>query len=113
MSIFCYTFFLIAIELTEFLGVLDKQADEQRKKLIHHAAERKPRRSGSDADTDPPENPPKWAVSKEWQKGILHLILLDRMHCDVNFPAGDDNGEHGQVSVPEMNLSGSESAENE
>ena len=33
------------------------------------------------------------------------------MHCDVNFPAGDDNGEHGLVSVPEMNLS--ESDENE
>ena len=70
----CYMFYLMTLELNEFLGVLDKRADEQRGKLKHHAAERKPRRPGCDANTDPPENPPKWAVSRDWQKGILLLI---------------------------------------
>ena len=32
-------------------------------------------------------------------------------YCDVNFPAEDDNGEHRQMSIPEMVLS--ESDENE
>ena len=58
----------IYTELNDFLLTLDKRADEQRGKIKHHAAERKPREQGSDANTNPPLNPPKWTVNKDWRK---------------------------------------------
>lgn len=63
-------------ELNDFLATLDRRADETRQKIKHHAAERKRRQRGSDAACSPPENSPKWTVSKEWRKGILSSALL-------------------------------------
>ena len=53
-----------------FLGVLDKRATEVRQKLKHHAAERKVCRLGDFAVSEPPENAPKWALNKDWKRGI-------------------------------------------
>ena len=64
------SYFASLTELNDFLKVLDKRADEQREKTKHHAAERKPRQEGCDALCDPPVNPPKWAVHKDWRKGV-------------------------------------------
>jgi hypothetical protein len=57
-------------ELNDFLAILDKRADEIRQKVKHHAAERKRRQHGPDAASYPPENSPKWTVSKDWKKGV-------------------------------------------
>ena len=39
-----------------------------RKKVKHHAAERKPRQCGeAAANSVPPENSPKWTVSRDWK----------------------------------------------
>ena len=56
-------------ELNDFLRVLDKRADEQRENCKHHAAERKTRLEGPDAVSEPPVNPPKWAINPLWSKG--------------------------------------------
>ena len=49
-----------------------------RKKLKHHAAERKPRQCGeAAANSVPPENSPKWTVSI----GIGEEILLRKYIC--------------------------------
>lgn len=64
-------------ELNDFLRVLDKRADEQREKCKHHAAERKPRQEGPDAECEPPMHPPKWAIDRLWRKGsYITLISL-------------------------------------
>lgn len=62
---------LFVTELNDFLSLLDQRADEMRKKLKHHAAERKPRQCGETAaNSVPPENSPKWTVCREWKRGI-------------------------------------------
>ena len=60
--------YICQTELNDFLKILDKRADEQRQKLKHHAAERKLRREGQGAECEPPPNPPKWAINKNWRK---------------------------------------------
>jgi hypothetical protein len=57
-------------KLNDFLAVLDKRADENQQKVKHHAAERKRRQHGPDAASYPPENSPKWTISKDWKKGV-------------------------------------------
>ena len=54
------------VHSVDFLSLLDQRADEMRKKLKHHAAERKPRQCGETTDNSvPPENFPKWTVCRE------------------------------------------------
>ena len=64
-------------ELNDFVKVLDKRADEQKENCKHHAAERKPRLEGADATSEPPANPPKWAINRLWRKGIYTTRLQD------------------------------------
>ena len=65
-------------ELKEFLSVLDKRADDIRSKIKHHAADRKPRLlSEPAAESIPPQNSPKWTISKEWKKGRISVIMLN------------------------------------
>ena len=56
----------IITELKEFLSVLDKRADDIRSKIKHHAADRKTRLLSEPAAVSiPPQNSPKWTISKE------------------------------------------------
>ena len=61
-----FTFLIIVLELNPFL------ADEQRQKLKHHAAERKPRQS--DVDCEPRESS-QMGCQQRWAKRYLSLFL--------------------------------------
>lgn len=50
--------------------MLDKHVDEQCEKSKHHAAERKPRQEGPDAQASPPKNPLKCIVDKDWRTSV-------------------------------------------
>ena len=53
-----------------------QRADDMRSKIKHHAADRKPRlHSEPAAESIPPQNSPKWTISKEWKKGRIIVIM--------------------------------------
>ena len=62
---------LIFSELDEFVQVLDQRNKESSESSKHYAAKAKERVYGSDAQTSPPVNAPKWAVEKARQKGNI------------------------------------------
>ena len=64
-------------ELNKFLSLLDKRVDDMCSK--HHAADCKSRlRSEPEVEFIPPQNSPKWTISKEWEK--VELLYL----CKIN-----------------------------
>ena len=63
-------------ELNKFLSLLDKRVDDMRSKIKHHAADRKPRlRSEPEVEFIPPQNSPKWTISKEWENGKIIVLM--------------------------------------
>ena len=63
-------------ELNKFLSQLDKRVDDMLSKIKHHAADRKPRlRSEPEVEFIPPQNSPKWTISKEWEKGRIIVLM--------------------------------------
>ena len=68
----------VLIALNAYLKELDSRVAEAQLSLPRkkHVPPRKNRVAGSELKSVPPTGYPKWAVSKDWLKGVLYSLKL-------------------------------------